>query len=135
MGIVRLCFFFFKQKTAYEMRISNWSSDVCSSDLAGSDWTRTFCRAAPQRFAPTYTMAARRPRHMEKLVVTPQLNSRPARPEAAHTLESAGIHPLLARPWAGRGITDANPATLNCLARTPTVTPTPLGRASRWRRR
>src|SRR3546814_5255829 len=29
------CFFFFKQKTAYEMRISDWSSDVCSSDLPG----------------------------------------------------------------------------------------------------
>src|SRR3546814_5061150 len=30
----KLClFFFFKQKTAYEMRISDWSSDVCSSDL------------------------------------------------------------------------------------------------------
>src|SRR3546814_10780005 len=28
-------FFFFKQKTAYGMRISDWSSDVCSSDLAG----------------------------------------------------------------------------------------------------
>src|SRR3546814_4669440 len=28
-----LCFFFFNQKTAYEMRISDWSSDVCSSDL------------------------------------------------------------------------------------------------------
>src|SRR3546814_8859321 len=27
------CYFFFKQKTAYEMRISDWSSDVCSSDL------------------------------------------------------------------------------------------------------
>src|SRR3546814_9405681 len=27
------CFFFFKQKTAYEVRISDWSSDVCSSDL------------------------------------------------------------------------------------------------------
>src|SRR3546814_20699525 len=30
-------FFFFKQKTAYEMRISDWSSDVCSSDLAIPD--------------------------------------------------------------------------------------------------
>src|SRR3546814_16589858 len=29
-------FFFFKQKTAYDMRISDWSSDVCSSDLASS---------------------------------------------------------------------------------------------------
>src|SRR3546814_8625162 len=28
-----VCFFFFKQKTAYEVRISDWSSDVCSSDL------------------------------------------------------------------------------------------------------
>src|SRR3546814_6061103 len=37
--IFMLCFFvvvifFFKQKTAYEMRISDWSSDVCSSDLS-----------------------------------------------------------------------------------------------------
>src|SRR3546814_17248333 len=31
-------FFFFKQKTAYEMRISDWSSDVCSSDLPGASW-------------------------------------------------------------------------------------------------
>src|SRR3546814_18947059 len=30
---VEFVFFFFKQKTAYEMRISDWSSDVCSSDL------------------------------------------------------------------------------------------------------
>src|SRR3546814_8314135 len=30
---ILFCFFFFKQKTAYEMRISDWSSDVCSSDL------------------------------------------------------------------------------------------------------
>src|SRR3546814_1999998 len=32
-----LPFFFFKQKTAYEMRISDWSSDVCSSDLPPSE--------------------------------------------------------------------------------------------------
>src|SRR3546814_11311008 len=31
--VCRFVFFFFKQKTAYEMRISDWSSDVCSSDL------------------------------------------------------------------------------------------------------
>src|SRR3546814_6130229 len=38
-------FFFFKQKTAYEMRISDWSSDVCSSDLgtfAGALFRRLF---------------------------------------------------------------------------------------------
>src|SRR3546814_4367628 len=33
-------FFFFKQKTAYEMRISDWSSDVCSSDLLGVEAAR-----------------------------------------------------------------------------------------------
>src|SRR3546814_2030855 len=32
-------FFFFKQKTAYEMRISDWSSDVCSSDLPAAPLT------------------------------------------------------------------------------------------------
>src|SRR3546814_7105051 len=35
-GLFLLFFFFFKQKTAYEMRISDWSSDVCSSDLLSS---------------------------------------------------------------------------------------------------
>src|SRR3546814_166545 len=55
-------FFFFKQKTAYEMRISDWSSDVCSSDLTGdrpSPWySRNRCLhpelslAAPYVFAP-----------------------------------------------------------------------------------
>src|SRR3546814_2242990 len=33
MWLVSIEIFFFKQKTAYEMRISDWSSDVCSSDL------------------------------------------------------------------------------------------------------
>src|SRR3546814_4347527 len=36
LPVLLYCVFcFFKQKTAYEMRISDWSSDVCSSDLAG----------------------------------------------------------------------------------------------------
>src|SRR3546814_4363045 len=33
ISVIHLIVFFFKQKTAYEMRISDWSSDVCSSDL------------------------------------------------------------------------------------------------------
>src|SRR3546814_2607158 len=51
-------FFFFKQKTAYEMRISDWSSDVCSSDLLvaidRSAWhprNRGRARRAPRRAA------------------------------------------------------------------------------------
>src|SRR3546814_7687081 len=35
-------FFFFKQKTAYELRISDWSSDVCSSDLADAEQIKDF---------------------------------------------------------------------------------------------
>src|SRR3546814_6211773 len=41
-------FFFFKQKTAYEMRISDWSSDVCSSDLV-EPVLRIGERCAPER--------------------------------------------------------------------------------------
>src|SRR3546814_17410743 len=45
-------FFFFKQKTAYEMRISDWSSDVCSSDLR----TRCFSLlASPEGIGPAGT--------------------------------------------------------------------------------
>src|SRR3546814_3915900 len=43
-----LWFFFFKEKTAYDMRISDWSSDVCSSDLGGARAGFRFGRA-PQR--------------------------------------------------------------------------------------
>src|SRR3546814_7849668 len=39
-----MVFFFFKQKTAYEMRISDWSSDVCSSDLCPKQHYRFLSR-------------------------------------------------------------------------------------------
>src|SRR3546814_3567906 len=56
MSFVVLCFvFFFKQKTAYEMRISDWSSDVCSSDLkrayGRSSRTENRCGASRLRSA------------------------------------------------------------------------------------
>src|SRR3546814_8195347 len=35
-SVLLCCVFVFKQKTAYEMRISDWSSDVCSSDLSNN---------------------------------------------------------------------------------------------------
>src|SRR3546814_20464934 len=62
-------FFFFKQKTAYEMRISDWSSDVCSSDLA------THLRSEGDRFlesvdeALSIGRAARVPVHFYHLKV------------------------------------------------------------------
>src|SRR3546814_9503532 len=51
-----LCyFFFFKQKTAYELRISDWSSDVCSSDL-----TDSLCQGTRHRFGPCRSRHERR---------------------------------------------------------------------------
>src|SRR3546814_8104783 len=44
-------FFFFKQKTAYEMRISDWSSDVCSSDLVDAE-ADTGVRPASNNYVP-----------------------------------------------------------------------------------
>src|SRR3546814_5636131 len=45
--IIVVCIFFFKQKTAYEMRISDWSSDVCSSDLPDAPQQPSGVRADP----------------------------------------------------------------------------------------
>src|SRR3546814_8557798 len=53
-----LCFcycFFFKQKTAYELRISDWSSDVCSSDLYNAGPGRYAAYAAGHGSLPTET--------------------------------------------------------------------------------
>src|SRR3546814_20966054 len=47
------CCFFFKQKTAYEMRISDWSSDACSSDLSGPLVSRAKLAAALGSPIPT----------------------------------------------------------------------------------
>src|SRR3546814_10264691 len=45
-------FFFFKLMTAYEMRISDWSSDVCSSDLEKfSPWVGRLWEERPQRYS------------------------------------------------------------------------------------
>src|SRR3546814_4536822 len=57
--------FFFKQKTAYEMRISDWSSDVCSSDLPHGDQGVGSTSGSPSRRpgtlpAPSNPSAARR---------------------------------------------------------------------------
>src|SRR3546814_12011676 len=51
MVVFIVVFFFFKQKTAYEMRISDWSSDVCSSDLHDRARGRDRAEQFPQRRA------------------------------------------------------------------------------------
>src|SRR3546814_2430276 len=66
MFIFIMIFFFFKQKTAYEMRISDWSSDVCSSDLLDQQLTEeermirdTAEQFAQQKLAPRVLEAFR----------------------------------------------------------------------------
>src|SRR3546814_8942214 len=52
-GASFFCFCFFKQKTAYEMRISDWSSDVCSSDLVAAQVRATEAQRAIADLART----------------------------------------------------------------------------------
>src|SRR3546814_5906003 len=66
------CFFFFKQKTAYEMRISDWSSDVCSSDLLRQNGDTVARRDAVQAGGDADAHAAgrvlgRKPRDLQLL--------------------------------------------------------------------
>src|SRR3546814_4738958 len=65
-------FFFFKQKTAYEMRISDWSSDVCSSDLM-------FCDRVAQQAAQLATMLG----GLDAIVFTAGIGERSAPVRAA----------------------------------------------------
>src|SRR3546814_19809107 len=64
--VVYVVFFFFKQKTAYEMRISDWSSDVCSSDLKPGRHTS---RAAGRDLAQVADPARRQHGIIAKLLV------------------------------------------------------------------
>src|SRR3546814_1788272 len=58
-------FFFFKQKTAYEMRISDWSSDVCSSDLV-AEIVRVRRRQRSPMACRVGQLAAARARHHDR---------------------------------------------------------------------
>src|SRR3546814_6248165 len=67
-------FFFFKQKTAYEMRISDWSSDVCSSDLregSGGAALPSRCRLTEQAADIAYQVATRGPGVAGQVVAGP----------------------------------------------------------------
>src|SRR3546814_8350646 len=56
-----IIFFFFKQKTAYELRISDWSSDVCSSDLDDPDLPRRAHQLVHPPLARAVLVHRRRP--------------------------------------------------------------------------
>src|SRR3546814_5077706 len=62
--------FFFKQKTAYEMRISDWSSGVCSSDLPGTKKLRTlFHMPTPEPIPPVLSVRALRKQYRDTVAV------------------------------------------------------------------
>src|SRR3546814_8121112 len=68
-------FFFFKQKTAYEMRISDWSSDVCSSDLKGANYPLTpRYRRCKRQSHKDMKIVARAPIPPPPISVTPDLD-------------------------------------------------------------
>src|SRR3546814_10631845 len=74
-------FFFFKQKTAYELRISDWSSDVCSSDLVRMERRTFLAGTAVGSFAvalnwPAPTLAEGGDRLLDGFK-TPPVDSRP----------------------------------------------------------
>src|SRR3546814_6096437 len=86
--VVRLCFFFFfKQKTAYEMRMSDWSSDVCSSDLGHVRRGRLL-------------LLVEDPRHLRPEVAQPLLLQYQARPHHPGTGPPAAE---VVRGWLGTG--------------------------------
>src|SRR3546814_118737 len=76
-------FFFFKQKTAYEMRISDWSSDVCSSDLSSqTDYSRNL----PQRHTRPYaTLSFLSQESIFRTERTDMASTAPASPRSART--------------------------------------------------
>src|SRR3546814_18439342 len=101
MGFI-VFFFFFKQKTAYEMRISDWSSDVCSSDLGSTGalligviqdwWVRLFfviassssmCGSSP------VTLSSGTPTNSWKPRPRQARTARPANSESAFTKPSS----------------------------------------------
>src|SRR3546814_4690457 len=74
--VIHDCVFLFKQKTAYEMRISDWSSDVCSSDLrpraARWRWWRLRARPKPARFRFIRRLTMRFKKPQVRYADTPQ---------------------------------------------------------------
>src|SRR3546814_9371354 len=94
----RTCvFFFFKQKTAYEMRISDWSSDVCSSDLASSSPGRW--RTASSRQPNSTTCRCRRSWSARSSSTGPPSSNPPGNRRKSPPLQGEG--------WVGMGFPSA----------------------------
>src|SRR3546814_6230904 len=92
-SLVFFLFFFFKQKTAYEMRISDWSSDVCSSDLEGYQHLAGHPREEPAQ--PWQSALVGRSRGIDTPVRTPLAvlpsRSRHMAPQLLHERSGGGL--------------------------------------------
>src|SRR3546814_3956319 len=84
-----MCFFFFKQKTAYELRISDWSSDVCSSDL--------HAMLRPERRKPMQAVTEG-DRRKEVRVLLDQIQAHPERDWTKARRRLATLNKLIAKP-------------------------------------
>src|SRR3546814_5606387 len=90
--------FFFKQKTAYEMRISDWSSDVCSSDL------KPRLPSQARALVPAGPAAAPAPAHAAASVFQEPCRSRDIRCSSARRrARTPTPAPFAERPHGGRG--------------------------------
>src|SRR3546814_4863307 len=98
-------FFFFKQKTAYEMRISDWSSDVCSSDLWSISMSGRWNGGNPEHsitpWAANIASGILRNRSAPCCVVRPEAYRCPTFPDPTAHWPAAP---------AGRGRDDLNPS-------------------------
>src|SRR3546814_8514494 len=88
-------FFFCKQKTAYELRISDWSSDVCSSDLKTNRSARHATKAQSSPAHNTANMLCRR--HVCRSL-TPETRSSIRQPWSARKRWMLKLHNRVARP-------------------------------------
>src|SRR3546814_1220721 len=86
--LVGVIFFFFKQKTAYEMRISDWSSDVCSSDLEPAPQQRNVAEIVDLRRRPHVEAVFRRDFAGEEAAVRTRSEERRVGKECVSTCRS-----------------------------------------------
>src|SRR3546814_13552941 len=99
-----MCIFFIKQKTAYEMRISDWSSDVCSSDLdakPGSGEAGGEGGNAAHEGSPAGETDARRRRGMASTSGGETQRVGPARPQGARGASSQSVRQCVV---SGKGV-------------------------------
>src|SRR3546814_16801327 len=91
-------FFFFKQKTAYEMRISDWSSDVCSSDLQRGGVLRGLPSTVTLHLIGDYPATIRSPlRHCEERRHEALSSHRPCAARAGDCFAALAMTPTDAR--------------------------------------